>query len=198
MKRMLFISFLLGIFAFSQVQAQTAPTKELSNKELKEIQKAVRKVAKIFIKDGWEVLPDQPSIEEQLIKSKIMEKQAEKFDLVFYTSYGTGIGETYNAAKLSAVALAKEVLAEMIYSNVAALIETDFTDELKNADPSTVDKVKSAGEQLISQKLEEIITVSEWHRKINKNYEVAVVIAHNRDSAIDIVKKIITEKLEQN
>ena len=196
MKRILFISFLLGIFAFSQVEAQTTP-KELSKKELKEIQKAARKDAKDYIKDGWKTLPGQLSIEEQQIKSKIMAKQEENNMPAFYIEPSTATGGTYNAAKLSAVTRAKENLAGSISSDVAALIESDLATELENADPSTVDKVKSTGKQLINQKLGAVITVTEMHRKINNQYEVSVTIAYSRKSATEMGKKVITKELKK-
>lgn len=210
MKRILFLSFLLGIFAFSQVEAQTTDIDKLKAKSealkqkkkmLKQadgkVAKKYRKEAKELEAEGWKTSPGVPSLENQ--RQTLAEYTTLYYD-EFYTDYGEAVAQTYNAAKLQAVTAAKNNLAGTISTEVGALIDAEIANQnLAADDAATVDKVKSASKQLIQANLGATKIIVEMFQRIesNKNYKVAVNVAYNKDTAMDMAKKAIKKELEK-
>ena len=109
------------------------------------------------------------------------------------------IGENYDAAKMQALALAKQNLAGEIKTEVAALIENNVDNKQLSADEAaSVTKSISGGMQRIEQSIGRTITVTEMYRTLrNKNKEVRVQIAYNAKMAKEAAKRAVREDLEK-
>lgn len=163
--------------------------------------KDARKEAKELKKEGWRVAPGALPMEKQLDRSYQM-KSAFEDDMLtpkYVMGDATSIGENYDAAKMQALALAKQNLAGSIQTEVGALIENGVSNEqLAPEDASSVTNTISSGKQRIIQSLGRTVTVVEMYRTLrNKNKEVRVVIAYNMDMAKAAAKKAIRADLNE-
>lgn len=161
--------------------------------------KAARKEAKRLTKEGWHAAPGALPLERQLDKSYLMQME---YDQNMYPKYLMGeamsIGESYDAAKMQAIELAKQNLAGQIQTEVTALIENTVANkQLQPEEAASVVQSVSVAKNLISQSIGRTITVTELYRtKQNKNKEVLVRIAYNGDMAKAAAKKAVREQLE--
>jgi len=209
MKRIVTIIVLALSAATTVLYAQTQKeiTKEreeiakLSKSQLNEkASKAAQKEAKNYEKAGWTVAPGALPIEKQLDKSYMMQME---YDEQMFPKYlmgeGMSIGEIYNSAKMQALELAKQNLAEQIQTEITTLIENQVSNKQLSADDAaSVTQSVSAGKSLISQNIGRVITVVELYRtKSNKNTEVLLRIAYNAEMAKEAAKKAIRQDLEQ-
>ena len=108
-------------------------------------------------------------------------------------------GETYDAAKMQAIELAKTNLAGLIQTEVTALIESTVGNEQISSDDaeSIVSTVRS-NKSLIEQSIGRTITVVECYRKLaNGTVEVTVRLAYPSDRALQSAKEVIKKKLEE-
>lgn len=207
MKRFLFFALCLMLSTFA-VEAQTA--KEIA-KERKAITKAAkaelnekatkeaRKQAKTLKKEGWTVSPGALPLEKQLDRSFLMQYETDEDMMPKYLmGEAMSIGENYDAAKMQALELAKQNLAGQIETEVTALIESSVANEQLSADEAaSVTKSISAGKSLITQSLGRVLPVVECYReKKNKNKEVLVRIAYNREMAKAAAKRAVREELK--
>ena len=165
----------------------------------KKVTKAAKKAAKTMKKEGWLVTPGSLPLEKQLDRSFTMQMQ---YDELLFPTYmmaeAMSIGESYDAAKMQAIELAKLNLAEQIQTEVTALIENSVANEqLSQEEAASVTKSILAGKTLISQSLGRIIPVVEVYRPLeNKNKEVLVRIAYNSDMAKAAAKAAVRKNLE--
>ncbi|MDR1368885.1 MAG: hypothetical protein LBJ72_01985, partial [Dysgonamonadaceae bacterium] len=189
-----------------------AQTQKEINKERKEVlkqskselnakaTKAARKEAKTYKKDGWITTPGTLPIEKQLDKSYLMQYE---IDDSGYPKYFMGeamsIGESYDAAKMQALELAKQNLAGQIQTDITTLIENQVANKQLSAEQAaSIAQSIAGGKNLISQSIGRVIPVVEVYRtKNNKNKEVLVRIAYNSDMAKEAAKKAIRQDLEQ-
>ena len=196
MKKLLFC-IVLSIVASGVGFAQSA--KELA-KERKELVKAARKEAKTLLKDGWIAAPGALPLEKQLERSYQMSRD---YDEDMFPKYLMGeamsIGGNYDAAKMQALALAKQNLAGQIQTEVTALVENTVSNEQLEAEQAeSITRSVMASKNLISQSIGRTISVVEVYRTLkNKNKEVLVRIAYNSNMAKKIAKKAIKEDLEK-
>jgi hypothetical protein len=204
------ITVICGMLAFIPVQTYGQTQKEIA-KERKQINKlsqaalnkkankAARKDAKKYAKDGWQVTPGTLSLEKQLDKSYLMQYEYDENNYPKYMmSEAMSIGENYDAAKMQALELAKQLLAGQIQTEVNALIENQVSNKQLTADQAaSVTQSVSASKNLIIQSIGRIIPVVEVYRtKSNKNKEVLVRIAYNSEMAMEAAKKAIRQDLE--
>ena len=162
--------------------------------------KVARKEAKKLGKEGWTIAPGALPIEKQLDKAYMMSYE---YDENMYPKYIMGeamsIGENYDAAKMQAMELAKQNLAEQIQTEVTALVENTVANkQLTQEQAASVTQSVMASKSLISQSIGRTIPVVEVYRTLsNKNKEVLVRIAYNSDMAKESAKKIVREDLEK-
>ncbi|MBP5540722.1 MAG: hypothetical protein J6X88_03640 [Bacteroidales bacterium] len=162
--------------------------------------KAARKEAKKLTKDGWQVTPGSLPLDKQLDRSYNLQYE---FDENLLPKYIMGeamsIGETYDAAKMQAMELAKQNLAGQIATEVTALVENTVSNQQLTAEQAaSIVQTVTASKNLISQSIGRVVPVVEVYRvKGNKNKEVLVRIAYSTDMAMQAAKKVILEELEK-
>ena len=175
--------------------------RKLAKSDLKEkASKSARKEAKKLQKEGWTIAPGALPIDKQLDKSYLMQME---YDENMFPKYLMGeamsIGENYDAAKMQALELAKQNLAGQIQTEVTALIENTVANkQLQAEEAASVVQSISAGKNLISQSIGQVIIVMEVYRSAqNKNKEVLLRIAYNASMAKQAAKKAVREELEK-
>ena len=175
--------------------------KKASKKELNEkASKAARKEAKKLKKEGWTNAPCSLPVDKQLDKSYMMQME---YDEDLFPKYMMGeamsIGQSYDAAKMQAMELAKQNLAGQIQTEVTALIENTVANKQLSAEEAEpVVQSILAGKNLISQSIGRTITVVEVYRTLqNKNKEVLVRIAYNSAMAKAAAKRAAQKELEK-
>lgn len=203
MKKFLFAT-VLTIMAIGLVNAQTdrKAVAKMTEKELNDkATKAARKEAKNLEKEGWQVAPGALPIDKQLDKTYRMQYEQDDYG---YPKYLMGeamsIGQTYDAAKMQALELAKQNLAGQIQTEVTALIENDVSNnQLGEGEAASITKSVMASKNLISQSIGRVVTVMEVYRTDakTKNKEVLVRIAYNSDMARKAALNVVKKQLEQ-
>ncbi len=170
---------------------------DLNNK----VSKATRKEAKRLKKEGWVVSPGALPLEKQLERSYLMQYEYDENNMPKYLmAEAMSIGETYDAAKLQALELAKQNLAGQIQTEVTMLIENEVSNsQLAREEAASIVESVSASKNLISQSLGRVLPVVEVYRIKNgtKNKEVLVRLAYNVDQAKMAAKKAVKEDLQK-
>ena len=163
--------------------------------------KAAKKEAKNYLKEGWLVAPGHLPLDKQLDRSYQMQYE---FDEMGYPKYmmseAMSIGNSYDAAKMQAVELAKLYLAGQMQSEVVAIVENSISNkQLSQEQAASVTESVMAAKNMISQKLGRVITVVECYRntKKTKNKEVRVMIAYNTAMAMEAATNAVREDLER-
>ena len=108
-----------------EVQKQRKEIYKMSKEELNQkATKDARKAAKEYKKEGWKAAPGALPLEKQLDRLYLMRMEV---DADMYPKYLTGeamsIAESYDAAKIQAMELARLNLAGQLQSEVTALVE---------------------------------------------------------------------------
>ena len=207
MKKIIF-TVMLGALTATATMAQDRETFE-ARKELRKLSKdelnakatkSARKEAKRLAKEGWMAAPGALPIEKQLDRSYLMQME---YDEDMFPKYmmaeRMSIGSNYDAAKMQAMALAKEDLAGQINTEITALVENSVANEQLEANEAvSITKSIQEGMGRIQSNIGRVITVTEVYRTLkNKNKEVLVRIAYNSQMAKAAAKKAIKEDLEQ-
>ena len=184
-----------------EIRKERKEMKKLAKSELNEkASKAARKEAKKLKKEGWTNAPGALPIDKQLDKSYMMQME---YDEDLFPKYMMGeamsVGQSYDAAKMQAVELAKQNLAGQIQTEVTALIENTVANkQLEAEEAESVVQSIIAGKNLISQSIGRTITVVEVYRTLqNKNKEVLVRIAYNSSMAKAAAKRAAKQELEK-
>lgn len=198
------ITFILPLLIVSSISAQTQveimrerkwivqQTKQELNTK---VNKETKKEAKRLKKEGWKVAPGALPLEKQLERSYLMHYE---YDANLFPKYimanAQSIGENYDNAKTTAMALAITNLAEQIQTEVMAVIEnTMLNQQITAEDATSITETVKASKNLIAQSIGRVITVVECYRVLdNNNREVMVRVAYNGDTA----KQTLYEKLE--
>lgn len=193
---LLFSMILSGIAnnSFAQDKPQS-PKKALKLNAPRE----VKRQAKDYEKDGYYVAIGAPSLERQLTTAWMREVESDDNGYPLYiVATGRSVGETQIAAKLQATEAAKLELAGTIATNVAALIENNIANtQLNTQEAASVTKTVAGAKNIIAQEIGRTITVVELYKDLNKNIEANVRIAYNSEMAMDMAKKVIRQRLEE-
>ena len=192
---------------------------KMSDKELKaKVSRDVKKQAKAFKKQGWQVNVGALSLEKQIEKAQRMQYEynddnspkyfmgemtakAQSYAAAKAQALGemTAKAQSYAAAKAQALAFAKEDLAGMIATEVTALVEnTRANEQISATDAASIAKTVQAGKQLIAQRLTNVIPVVEVYRMDGKLYEVQTRIFYDRNIALQTAKQIVRQELEKD
>ena len=211
MKKMMTVAMAL-IVACSCAFAQTAEERKQLIKERQEVQKLAKKdlkkkvdkntkkEAKRLAKQGWQVKPGALPLEKQLERSYLMQYEFDENNFPKYImGEASSIGENYDAAKVSANALAITNLAGNIQTEVTALVENTVANkQLAPEEAASIAETVMSSKNLISQSIGRTIPVVEAFRVNGKgNQEVLVRIAYNSQMAKDAAKKAVREELEK-
>lgn len=211
MKKFMTVAMAL-IVACSCAFAQTAEERKQLIKERQEVQKLAKKdlkkkvdkntkkEAKRLAKQGWQVKPGALPLEKQLERSYLMQYEFDENNFPKYImGEASSIGENYDAAKVSANALAITNLAGNIQTEVTALVENTVANkQLAPEEAASIAETVMSSKNLISQSIGRTIPVVEAFRVNSKgNQEVLVRIAYNSQMAKDAAKKAVREELEK-
>ena len=207
MKR-LFLFAISALVMCSVASAQTADAvkerKQLAKMARTELNaragREARKAARELKKAGWIVAPGQLPLEKQLDKAFVMRYE---YDDNGYPKWLVGeakaVGGAYDAARMQAIVNAKTELAGLITTEVAALTDTDVSNnQMTGDDAVSVNKAVQAGKSFIAQKIGRTLVITECYRQIsNKTVEVSVTVAYNYQMAMDMAKSVIRKSLEE-
>ena len=209
MKKLLLSVLVFGLFAVAPMEAQLTKDQQKQRKEQVSQQrkalnskasKDARKEAKKFMKEGWQTTPGTLTLEKQLDRSMMMQMDVDQSGYPLYVmGEAMSIGETYDAAKMQALELAKQNLAGQIQTEITALVENTVANkQLAEEEAASIAETVLASKNLISQSIGRVIPVVELYRDLpNKNKEVLVRIAYNHNMAMEAAKKIIRKDLEE-
>ena len=174
---------------------------KMSDKELKaKVSRDVKKQAKAFKKQGWQVNVGALSLEKQIEKAQRMQYEYNDDNSPkYFMGEMTAKAQSYAAAKAQALAFAKEDLAGMIATEVTALVEnTRANEQISATDAASIAKTVQAGKQLIAQRLTNVIPVVEVYRMDGKLYEVQTRIFYDRNIALQAAKQVVRQELEKD
>lgn len=174
---------------------------KMSDKELRaKVSRDVKKQAKAFKKQGWQVNVGALSLEKQIEKAQRMQYEYNDDNSPkYFMGEMTAKAQSYAAAKAQALAFAKEDLAGMIATEVTALVEnTRANEQISASDAASIAKTVQAGKQLIAQRLTNVIPVVEVYRMDGKLYEVQTRIFYDRNIALQTAKQIVRQELEKD
>ena len=176
-----------------EVQKQRKEIYKMSKEELNQkATKDARKAAKEYKKEGWK--------EKRLDRLYLMRMEV---DADMYPKYLTGeamsIAESYDAAKIQAMELARLNLAGQLQSEVTALVENSVgNQQMSREEAASITQTIMESKALFSQNLGRVVPVLECYReKDNKNKEVRVVISYNTEMATEMAKRLIRQELEK-
>lgn len=191
----------------AQAQSQTETLRErrqaarYSQSELnKRASKAARKEARSLKREGWKVAPGQLPIEKQLDKSYNMYYEYGESGLPKYMiGDAMSSGNTYDAAKMQALELAKTNLAGQIQTEVTALIESTVANkQISTKDAESIVRTVQASKNLIIQRIGRVFTVMECYRQVDKNtVQVRTTVAYNAKMALEDSRVVIQKQLEE-
>ena len=184
-----------------QLIKERQEVQKLAKKELKKkVDKNTRKEAKRLKKEGWQIKPGALPLEKQLERSYLMQYEFDENNFPKYImGEASSIGENYDAAKVSANALAITNLAGNIQTEVTARVENTVANkQLAPEEAASIAETVMSSKNLISQSIGRTIPVVEAFRVNGKgNQEVLVRIAYNSQMAKDAAKKAVREELEK-
>ncbi len=171
----------------------------LSRIELNEkASKDARREAKTNEREGWKAAPGHLPLEKQFDKAYLMQYE---YDSNMYPKYMFGeamsVGESYDAAMMQALELAKLNLAGQIQTEMTALIQNTVSNrQLPEEQAASITETILASKNRISQSLGRVIPVIELYRdKENKRKEVRIMIAYDSNMAFEAAKNSIREDL---
>ncbi len=202
MKKIMLFALAFTLIMPCTISAQSAAERqEAAKKELKaKVSRSTKKDARKFQAEGWKVSPGALPLERQLEKSYLMQYQYDDNGYPLYlVGEGRSIAGNYDAAKMQALALAKQNLAGTIETEVKALIESTIANkQISEEDAVSLTETVEASKSRIVQKLGQVITVVETYRVTsNKNKEVLVRIAYNGKLAREAAKKAMEQELKE-
>lgn len=193
----------ISLLALLLVLITTISTYAQRREQLSQIKKKAvkeaRKEVKTYMKDGYFVSPGSLPMEKQLENSWVRQYEVDEKGFPLYiVATGNSVANTQTAAKLQATETAKLELAGTISTNVAAIIENSIANQqLSTDDAASISKTVAASKNIIAQELGRVITLFEIYKKIGTNVESNVRLAYNTEMALEIGKKVIKKKLEE-
>lgn len=158
--------------------------------------KEARKDAKKLKKQGWTVTPGSLPLERQLERSyTIQYEETSNFQPKFVVYEGQSVGQNYDAAKITAEAIARQGIAGKISSEIMSVVEAQTQNkELAQEQAASIVKVCQESTSKLHQNLGRIIPAVECYRKLkNGNYEVLVRAAYNMEQG----KKTLTDMMNK-
>ena len=197
--RIVVLALICAALGYAPVNAQNNK-KELKKEIKKKAVKEARKEAKVYKKQGYAVGPGALPMEKQIESAWMRQYETDDDGYPLYiVASGNSVANTQSAAKLQATELAKLELAGSISTQVGALIENSIANQQLNAEEAaSVTKTVAASKNIIAQELGRTLPLFEIYRTLkNKNVEVSVRMAYNSEKAMEIARKTLTQKLEE-
>ncbi len=190
---MIIVALMFNNLAFAQIEKETK--KELTSKSIKQARKESKKLSK----EGFSVARGALPMDKQLEDAWMMQLQKdEKGYPKYIVESGNSVAESQTAAKIQATETAKLAIAGAICTEIAAKIENDIANQqLSNEDAASVTKTIAGSQSFIAQELGRTLLLVEIYRSIGVNTEANIRLAYDSQTALEIGKKIIRKKLEE-
>ncbi len=192
---------LTGGMALPYASTKTGARQERTAKAAdKKASKTARKEAKQLKKAGWQITPGALPLEQQLDRAYEMQNE---FDSDGTPKYIIGsamsLGETYDAAKMQALELAKHEIASQLVTQIKASIEnTVLNKQLEADDALSITKTSVLSDATIANRIGRTLIVIECYRdKENTMKEAMVRVAYDSRTARQIVRQTISENMEK-
>lgn len=159
------------------------PVMTAQNTDAMQLNKQARKVAKSWIKGGWNVKGDLP-LDNQL--ALVWKKSAELDEAGmprFITVQSEAVADNYNEARIAAMELAKMRIASSISENVEALVESELKNDQINLDGNqSKESFMARSKSKAIQKLGGVVPAVEcWRECADKSVEVRVIVLYDTD-----------------
>ena len=187
----------VGLFATLILIASQANAQLVSERK---ITKDAKKQAKALVKEGWKVVPGQPSIDMQQLKaSKMNNTMDDEFNSKYVMGSAQSVGPNYDAAKFQATELAKIDIAGKIESELAGIVKTSLGNTQLEAGQAAA-LVKSVGsyKNIVAAKLVNIISCIDMYKVDSRtgNTVVSIGLFYNKAEAVKTGIKEIREQLQ--
>jgi len=198
----------LLLMACSVMLAQTSREMRQERREIRrmaraelnaKVDKTTKREAKRLKQEGWKVAPGALPLEKQLERSYLMQYE---YDEDLFPKYIMGeaasVGESYDAAKASAMSLAMTNIATQMKTEVTALVENTVTNrQLEPGEAVSISESVTANKNLVSQSVERTIMVVECYRMNGRStHEVLVRLAYNSELIKEEAKRAMRKDLE--
>ncbi len=205
-------SFLLALALIATAPVSIAQNTKEQLKERQEItnmsrdqlnkkaSKDARKEAKRLAKEGWKAAPGALPLEKQLDRSYIMMNEFDgNNEPKFYTSEAISVGNSFAAAKMQALELAKQNLAGQIQSEATAILQNEVSNQqLEEGEAVSVTETLSKGKTFTSQTLGRVMPVVEVYRDLsNGNKEVLVRVFYEASNVRRMANQAIREEMKK-
>lgn len=204
-------SFLLALALIATAPVSIAQNTKEQLKERQEItnmsrdqlnkkaSKDARKEAKRLAKEGWKAAPGALPLEKQLDRSYIMMNEFDGNESKYYTSEAISVGNSFAAAKMQALELAKQNLAGQIQSEATAILQNEVSNQqLEEGEAVSVTETLSKGKTFTSQTLGRIMPVVEVYRDLsNGNKEVLVRVFYEASNVRRMANQAIREEMKK-
>lgn len=196
MKIVKFLTMLL-MCAFSM--NSFAQNKIGSTEVIQKASKTARKEAKAYKKEGWKVSVGAPPLENQLDRAYQIEYGVYDNENSYVTGEGKSIGESYDAARMQAMANAREEIAGKISSQATAIVDNlKANKQLANEQAASITTSISKGKQIFSQRLGRLLPVIETYRELEgKRKEVLIRLAIKDSEIQEVAKSAVRDELEK-
>jgi hypothetical protein len=158
------------------------------------VSRDVKKEAKRYTKDGWNIFTANPPMAQQL--DLAFRRQTEVDNEGFpqwIIANGSAVGQTEMAATMQAIELAKNRLVGLVETNMRAVIESDVANnQLSAQDAVSLTKTIEVSANRVAKKLGRVQPLFQVKRPViaSGNLEVQVLLGYN----YDLVKKQLLDE----
>lgn len=203
------LALCLTFGAFAQDAIDLARQQQELNSVLRKIldakpTKEAKKEAKRLKKEGWQVPVGERSIEQQITTSLLLGTEMaldENGNMIhrFIQHTALATAGTYNAAYAAARSNALNEIASMIETELVSVVETKLDNaQATSESATTIDKLHQRLRSIVNQSLTNSIPVVTIYRVLpNKNYEVQVRLAFDRNEVSARIKRQMQQELEE-
>ena len=193
------MALMLSVNVMAQDVAESFEKAKVQVKE--KASKEARSEAKRLKKEGWSVSPGALPMERQLQEAyEYQLARDNKRNKLYYMGEGKSVGESYDAARLQAVEVARQELAGQVGSEATRLVEVlTANKQLPQKQAASISTTISEAKSLYSQKIGKVEIIMEASRELkNGNTEVLIRMAASANSINELSKSAVREELEKN
>ena len=185
---------IIGMVVLATLVMMVTPTQAQTKQQKKDAKKETQRLTKAgYLTMG---LPLHQQIEEYYAK---MSEKDEDGMPKYLSETNMAVGNSFSAAKMEAINIAKTRLAGQIQTTVMAEAKISLGNStLSSEDAASVTKALEKSTQLIAQKLSKVVIAQEYYKILNnKNYEVHVVLLYNTKNVKDMLIQDAKAELEK-
>lgn len=185
---------IIGMVVLATLVMMVTPTQAQTKQQKKDAKKETKRLTKAgYLTMG---LPLHQQIEEYYAK---MSEKDEDGMPKYLSETNMAVGNSFSAAKMEAINIAKTRLAGQIQTTVMAEAKISLGNStLSSEDAASVTKALEKSTQLIAQKLSKVVIAQEYYKILNnKNYEVHVVLLYNTKNVKDMLIQDAKAELEK-